>query len=452
MTAPDLVPPPISLLCWPLPFVSQSRKQHYYQRFNTARFRCHEVRLSHKHKLRCPMTPRHRKGRKNEKPTRPALRFSSISGFLLPDKNPGLPLRRSKSTGDIDEHGNPKQRPSELASSNSTSDNERNDVVSIPFGENIPFGAKRNSSTRRKSGDASVWGAFRSVTFRSVIRKVMRFSDNIAEMAIDIKEDTMDISKTVINEFGSTGQKKSLCKDCLKMRFEECLPGQGPAPSREIYEYIRPLERVIVRRGWCLFCELIFQVLCREENDPLLHPHVQDHIQTALKGVHFSEWVEKATMINKFFNSEAVWPFGLSREVPDGEVEVEKLFHPVNKNDDSASNGGSPIVAKSSQLLDDIPDPFLMGALAAAKVTMFGGTDMNDRDRRILEGVDGALTAAMIFSSNKRKRLPCWVLIKLHTRASTEAGLLAVHVAGHNQELCPSLRKSVGFIYESLPK
>jgi hypothetical protein len=175
-------------------------------------------------------------------------------------------------------------------------------------------------------------------------------------------------------------------------------------------------------------------VLCREENDPLLHPHVQDHIQRPLKKIPFSEWVEKATMINKFFRSEAVWPFGLSREVPDGAVEVEKLFHPTDKNDDSASNGGSPIASKSSQLLDDIPDPFLMGAWAMAKATMLGGTDMNDRDRRILEGVDGALTAAMIFSSNKRKRLPCWVLIKLHTRASTEAGLLAVHVAGHNQE------------------
>jgi hypothetical protein len=365
-----------------------------------------------------------------EKPTRPALRFSSISGFLLPDKKPGPTRRRSMSTGDIDEPGNPKQRPSELTSSNSTSDNERKDVVSIPFGENIPFGGKRNSSIRRKSGDTTVWGAF-----RGVIRKVMRFSDNIADMAIDIKEDTIDISKTVITEFSSAGQKKSLCKDCLKMRFEECLPGQGPVPSREIYEYIRPLERVIVRRGWCLFCELIFQVLCREENDPLLHPHVQDHIQhPRLKNIKFKKWVEKATMIHKFFDSEAVWPFGLSREVPDGAVEVEKLFHPVERNDDSASNGGSPTVSKSSQLLDDIPDPFLMGALAAAKVTMFGGTDMNDRDRRILEGVDGALTAAMIFSSNKRKRLPCWVLIKLHTRASTEAGLLAVHVAGHNQE------------------
>jgi hypothetical protein len=64
---------------------------------------------------------------------------------------------------------------------------------------------------------------------------------------------------------------------------------------------------------------------------------------------------------------------------------------------------------------------------------------MRERDMRILEGVDGALTAAMIFSGNKRKRLPCWVLIKLHTRASSEAGLLAVHVAAHNRELLSPL-------------
>jgi hypothetical protein len=171
----------------------------------------------------------------------------------------------------------------------------------------------------------------------------------------------------------------------------------------------------------------------------LLHPHVQDHIQPSLEGVSFSDWVEKATLIKRNFNTEAVWPFGLSREVPDGEAEVQKLFHPNDKNDESTSNGASPIMSGSSPLLDDIGDQLLMGALAAAKVTMFGGAGMRERDMKILEGVDGALTAAMIFSGTKRKRLPCWVLIKLHTRASSETGLLAVHVAGHNRELLSPL-------------
>ena len=351
----------------------------------------------------------------------PTLKLLRVPTFSLPDGSSRPFRRRSKSTGAIDEHIESKEKASKRA------DQEGNDVVSIPFG------GGSSTSGRRKSGNAIVKDAF-----RSVIGKVTRFSDDIAETAIDIKEDTMDISKTVINELG-LGQK-SLCKDCLKMRFEECLPGDGPPPSREIYEYIRPLERVILRRDWCLFCRLIFQVLCREENDPLLHPYVQDHIQSSLEGVSFSDWVEKATLVKRVFNSEAVWPFGLSREVPDGEIEVQKLFHPHDKNDESGSNRASPTMSKSSPLLEDIPDQLIMGALAAAKVTMFGGgVGMSERDLRILEGVDGALTAAMIFSGNKRKRLPCWVLIKLHTRASSEAGLLAVHVAGHNRELLSPL-------------
>jgi hypothetical protein len=355
---------------------------------------------------------------KEELPS-PISRLGLPSSTLdIPDgsSRPGLFRRRAKSSSAID---------SERLSSNSTA--EGNEVISIPFG------GKRGGSIRRKSGNET----FKD-TLRGVIGKVTRFSDDIAAMAIDIKEDTMDISKTAVNELGFNGQK-SLCKDCLKMNFDECLPSNGSTPGREIYEYIRPLERVILRRDWCLFCRLIFQVLCHEEYDPLLNPHVQDHIQDSLQGVSFRDWVEKATLIKRMFKTEAVWPFGLSREAPDGEAEVQKLFHPDDKNDDTASNAASPIMSRSSPLLDDMAEPFLMGALAAAKVTMLGGTGMRERDKRILEGVDGALTAAMIFSGNKRKRLPCWVLIKLHTRASREAGLLAVHVAGHNRKLLSPL-------------
>ncbi|KAE9368104.1 HET-domain-containing protein [Stipitochalara longipes BDJ] len=332
--------------------------------------------------------------------------------------------RRAKSDGAMKELSESQDPASNRSRANSTTDKEGNDVVSIAIG-----GKRPPSFVRRKSGKDAI---------RNVIGKVTRVSDDIAAMAVDIKEDTMDISKTAGDELGLKLQK-SLCKDCSKMSFEQCIPGTGPTPDREIYEYIRPLERVILRREWCTFCRLIFQVLCRPENDPLLQPHVQNHIQRDLKGVSFGDWAEKATLLKRMFNSEAVWPFGLSREVPDGEAEVQKLFHPDDKNDESGSNATGPVLAKSSPLLDDVPDRLLMGALTAAKITMFGGSGIRERDLKILEGVDGALTAAMIFSANKRKRLPCWVLIKLHTRASSEAGLLAVHVAAHNREVLSPL-------------
>jgi hypothetical protein len=360
-------------------------------------------------------------------PTIPTSRLLRVPSFSLPDSSSRTSRWRRRSTGAIVQHRESNEESPKGLSPSSTADKEGNDVISIPLG------GKRSSWARRKPGNASFKDAV-----RGAITKVTRFSDDVAAMAIDIKEDTMDISKTAVNELRLNSQK-SLCKDCLKMNFEDCLPSNGPPPSQEIYEYIRPLERVILRRDWCLFCGLIFQVLCREENDPLLNSHVQDHIQEPLKGVSFSDWVKKAPLIKRKFNSEVVWPFGLSREVPDGEAEVQKLFHPNDKNDESASNGGSPTMSKSSPLMDDITDQLLMGALAAAKVTMFGGAGMRERDMRILEGVDGALTAAMIFSGNKRKRLPCWVLIKLHTRASSETGLLAVHVAGHNRQLSSPL-------------
>ena len=371
-------------------------------------------------------------------PARPGLLQIPSGSFELPEKKPSWlgNRNRSQSAGAIDEHGSKEQSPRRLSSS-STTEKEGNDVVSIPLGAKAE--AKGSGLGRRRSVNANVKDAF-----RTVVRKVTRVSDDIAAMAIDIKEDTMDISKTAVNELGLK-DKKSLCKDCIKMNFEECLPGDGPAPKQKIYEYIRPLERVILRRDWCLFCGLIFQVLCREENDPLLHPHVQDHIQPLLRGIPFGEWARKATLIKRAFKSEAVWPFGLSREIPDGEAEVENLFHPKDKNDKSATNGTSPILSKSSPLLDDISDQLIMGALAAAKVAMFGGEGMRERDRRILEGVDGALTAAMLFSGSKRKRMPCWVLIKLHTRASSEAGLLAVHVAGHNGQFLSPLAEVSNF-------
>jgi hypothetical protein len=128
----------------------------------------------------------------------------------------------SKSTGAINKYSKQKEQ------------SERNFIVSITLGQ------KRNSLERQRSGDVSIRGAF-----RSIIRKVIRVSNNIAEMAIDIKEDTIDILKTVITEIGSKGQK-SLYKDCLKIRFEECLPGKVPIPGRDIYEYIRLFEYVIL--------------------------------------------------------------------------------------------------------------------------------------------------------------------------------------------------------------
>ena len=362
----------------------------------------------------------------------------SNGGLQLPSftddgklKRPGSPalhiLRpRSKSTGHIQGHSALDDQSSKKLPSDSTVSPKGENVVSISLG------GKPIGSVGTKSGNASVKDAF-----RGVFGRVTEFTDSIAATVIDIKGDTLDISKTAASEFGFTKGQKGLCKDCAKMCFEECLPGKGPTPSQEIYEYIRPLDRVILRREWYLFCRLIFQVLCREENDPLQHPHIKDHIQPSLKGVSFSDWVKKATLIKRSFNTEAVWPFGLSREVPDGEEEVQKLFHPNDKN--AELNRASSTISRSSPLLDNIPDQVLIGALTVTKLKQLGGSDLGERDRRILEGVDGALTAALIFSGNKRKRLPCWVLIKLHTRRSVENGLLAVHVAGHNRELSSPL-------------
>jgi hypothetical protein len=158
-------------------------------------------------------------------PARPGLLQIPSGSFELPEKKPSWlgNRNRSQSAGAIDEHGSKEQSPRRLSSS-STTEKEGNDVVSIPLGAKAE--AKGSGLGRRRSVNANVKDAF-----RTVVRKVTRVSDDIAAMAIDIKEDTMDISKTAVNELGLK-DKKSLCKDCIKMNFEECLPGDGLHQNR----------------------------------------------------------------------------------------------------------------------------------------------------------------------------------------------------------------------------
>ena len=60
---------------------------------------------------------------------------------------------------------------------------------------------------------------------------------------------------------------------------------------------------------------------------------------------------------------------------------------------------------KSSLLLDNILDLFLIRVLVAIKVIISRDEDIRDRDKIILRGIDRVLIAIIIFSGNKRKRL-----------------------------------------------
>jgi len=60
---------------------------------------------------------------------------------------------------------------------------------------------------------------------------------------------------------------------------------------------------------------------------------------------------------------------------------------------------------KSSLLLDNILDLFLIRVLVAIKVIISRDEDIRDRDKIILRGMDRVLIAIIIFSGNKRKRL-----------------------------------------------
>ncbi|KAF2247538.1 HET-domain-containing protein [Trematosphaeria pertusa] len=283
------------------------------------------------------------------------------------------------------------------------------------------------------SGLKSTGNVFKQL-FKNVPSKLIGVGEDISEMAIEVKGDTMDLSKTALREIGQ-GSKK-LCSECAKMRFDECIPG-GARPSVSTYEYLRPLERIILQRDMCLFCNVLYQAMCREENDPLKSKHIQDHIQNRLKGKSFKEWTEDAHLWKRIFKSGSVWPFGHSRDDTDDGEDIQQAIEPSSGKDRTRIASNMP---KNLRTPDIAPEAVLVGGMAGLKgVKMVG--NFSKRDRNIIEVADATIVAALLSTAKRTKPLPCWVLVKLHTESSNKSGLLVVHVAARNREPRSSLKE-----------
>ncbi|KAF2190850.1 hypothetical protein K469DRAFT_736556 [Zopfia rhizophila CBS 207.26] len=255
--------------------------------------------------------------------------------------------------------------------------------------------------------------AFKTL-WQHIPEKLSKFSEDVSDMAIEIKGDTLDLSKTAIREIGKGS--KGMCSECAKMKLEHCIPGSNQRIGASTHEYIRPLERIILQRDMCLFCNVLYHALCKDENDPLKTEHIQDHIQGQLKGKSFKEWTENAQLWRRIFKSNSVWPFGHSRDTADDDEDIQRLI--------------SSTMPKGPRSLDGAPEAALVAGLAGLKgAKIGGGSKISKRDRDIIEMADATIP------------LPCWVLIKLHTEESSKSGLLVVHVVARNREPRSALKE-----------
>lgn len=214
----------------------------------------------------------------------------------------------------------------------------------------------RGSQESRRSGDGEITESFALTndettqsgstrkkgieTFKQKLKNpkalFSRQTENLGDVFGRVRGDLLDITMSSRDAIGAKTDR--LCTACSKIPFDQFGDGKGYGSGEDDVksEVITNLDRVLQNRDWCKFCGLLVGALSVEENDPLKHPAVQNHIQKELEGKTFKEWATRATWIRRTIASQTIWPFGCScapvklddtnplRSNPDGKEIEEK--------------------------------------------------------------------------------------------------------------------------------
>ncbi|KAH8203454.1 hypothetical protein TruAng_002325 [Truncatella angustata] len=240
-----------------------------------------------------------------------------------------------------------------------------------------------------------------------------------------IKGDILDVTKSAKEAIRPNSG--GLCEACEKIPFsnqrkEDTTMHHGNVEQEVVVtEVIASLDRVLQNRDWCKFCRVLFDALSLEENDPLRHPAVQNHIQEELKGKPFAEWAEGANFLNRHTSSQTIWPFGHRSVIddPDGR---------------SASQLG--LISEDDWINDSSLEETITFA-DSEEASSNTGPRSSTRTEAAKERVAKALNKTVETISSRVARImrpvPVWITIKTYTNTHLEAGTIAINVQGQGR-------------------
>lgn len=241
-----------------------------------------------------------------------------------------------------------------------------------------------------------------------------RQTENLGDVFGRVRGDLLDVTMSSRDAIGAKTDR--LCTACSKIPFDQFGDGNeyGSGEDDVKSEVITSLDRVLQNRDWCKFCGLLVGALSVEENDPLKHPAVQNHIQKELEGKTFKEWAARATWIRRHIASQTIWPFGCSR----APVKLDNT-NPLRSNPD-----GKEIEEKDESSATIIAG----GSLLLLNTTIAADTD--PKRLKVLGILNGIIPNITLADALRKKPLPVWIFVTTYGIAHPEAGTLVVDVYG----------------------
>ncbi|KAI1080752.1 heterokaryon incompatibility protein-domain-containing protein [Whalleya microplaca] len=247
---------------------------------------------------------------------------------------------------------------------------------------------------------------------------IRRRIQNMGEVAEQVKGDLRDITKSA--QEAIKPNSSGLCEACEKIPFDRPPKEDGAVHHAKVEqeivetEVIASLHRVLQNRAWCKFCRTLFTALSVEDNDPLRHPAVQNHIQSELKGKTFAEWAEEANFLKRHTSSQTIWPFGHKSILKDKEEsDLGTYLDELDLEETVTSDFSSETVS------------------IASSSTMSKSEAAKDIVARALDDTMDSISSRV---RRIKRPLPVWIFIKAYANTHPEAGTFVVNVQGQGRE------------------
>ena len=197
-----------------------------------------------------------------------------------------------------------------------------------------------------------------------------------------------------------------LCSKCQRLPVHAILSQESTETAEQDLEWATPLSRVIYHADWCRVCQLLLDMLCEPQNDPLKHPAVEPHVQPELEKITMRDWINQG-----WDYTDRYWPFG----------------HGVKRHE-----GASYVLGPGSQVI---------GRLVVTASRIFTRTIINPRASTKYHRKKEIHKQQLENARNPTKHpLSCVVKITARTQASDTPGLLFVNLLGYGRKLGADLQ------------
>jgi hypothetical protein len=252
-------------------------------------------------------------------------------------------------------------------------------------------------------------------------------------------------------------QTEKLCSACEKIPFVECLPGNATeedeaidrtSSTKDALIYYKSLSNILTNRGFCRFCNLLFQSIYQPEYGLLKARHIKEYLPDNEKYKDmksFSDWIKKK---REWVGGSGLWPFGyaVDREQAANSTleQAEKLFRRSEERD----------INTKSLNMNDIKNMYesekavthtMTAANTSLAIINIATNKKSEELQKSMAGAQFMMGQLAVLQSMKKKRLPCIFMLRAYRKDEEKRGALSVRVYGHGRAPLAPLKEICHF-------